>query len=469
MAPKVCAFSDCSRIRLVFHDQSNRYIHKNGVTTKLFADNSVNDISGDNELTVAENNNIYNGKMVNFSSFQTSINLCTMPKLQRRPNRRPRKPRNYWSDIENLRREILQFWIVDANVSLNIDEPLPVPSETLLTHFQRFDLRNGINVHGGRSSIVERLGGSERATLVPGKWSEAVKTCSAVQQLVNENNNHDLSPMIPPISPQTQQKLEQKERMNSEAFAKKNEMKFERFNGGVRWAHKKKRNPKGYWTEERVIEQLYEYLEHVKSKTGRPSVWMPRPSEISAAGRDDLKQAISRFGGATHICERAGLIPYNEWRYFENQLELYMELDNYLRLYHNNTRTDFPRVGEILQNGNERLYDLVMNFGGGKLVACKLDMRYAAETSVTLFQGISFGRFSLDFAVKLLQFVRLGVMEQSPPLQNPMLRMPSVADLIRANQKQIAIDVMSFGGPENVARRLGLDFSTIKTDRKSVV
>ena len=46
-----------------------------------------------------------------------------------------------------------------------------------------------------------------------------------------------------------------------------------------------------------------------------PAVWMPRLSELNNAGRNDLAQAITRYGGNKVICKKAGLVPYREWKY----------------------------------------------------------------------------------------------------------------------------------------------------------
>ena len=212
----------------------------------------------------ANKKNDYNTKAVTIeeqpdNNSNTSVRLFTDKKKIRRPPRRARKPRSYWSDIENLRKEIYDFWIKDAKVSLSPNEPLPIPSQTLINLFQRYDLKNGIYAHGGRESVVDRLG---NAVLVPGKWSEAAKTCSVVQQLLDQSDDNTMSYDIPPISPQILQNLNEKkeksncveEEVEEEHFKETN--KIERFHGGNRWTHKKGRKPKGYWTEEIVIKQL---------------------------------------------------------------------------------------------------------------------------------------------------------------------------------------------------------------------
>jgi len=61
-----------------------------------------------------------------------------------------------------------------------------------------------------------------------------------------------------------------------------------------------------------------------------PLVWMPRLAELKREGRDDLRQAIVRFGGSARICRLAGLTTYQEWHYFERQYELLVDLHDYL-------------------------------------------------------------------------------------------------------------------------------------------
>ena len=88
------------------------------------------------------------------------------------------------------------------------------------------------------------------------------------------------------------------------------------------------------------------------------------------------------------------MVPYKEWLYFEEQLELFVELQGYLNKYgHGSTlkkdngksgknKHFFPKLSDIRNNGHDRLHDLIMNFGGRKMIAIKLDMEYQAQTKV---------------------------------------------------------------------------------------
>lgn len=113
------------------------------------------------------------------------------------------------------------------------------------------------------------------------------------------------------------------------------------------------------------------------------------------------------------------------------------------------------------------------------MLAQKLDMKYAWEagsgavvytthynqSSVVAHQGApipksnrSWGPFSLNFAVKLLQFVRSQYLLLNPPLSCAHISMPCESDLIRGGYDELASQVIWFGGYENVARKLGLQF-----------
>ena len=199
-------------------------------------------------------------------------------------------------------------------------------------------------------------------------------------------------------------------------------------------------------------------MSFVKSSKGRPSVWMARPSEITKEGRDDLKQAITRFGGVNYICDIAMLIPYKEWRYFESSLELLVELQKYLIIHENGREDVFPKLSTIQNNGHDRLYDLIMDFGGRKINAIKLNMDCQSETKFEVMKGLSVGKFSLGFAIRLMHFIRNEMLTQDPPLEKVKIQMPTVKELIQNGEKDLAKEMIKYGGHECIARRLNLFF-----------
>lgn len=212
----------------------------------------------------------------------------------------------------------------------------------------------------------------------------------------------------------------------------------------------------------------------------RPSVWMPRPSELSINGRDDLRQAMNRYGGVRSICRTAGMISYQEWFYFEGQLELLNELKQYLDEYANSDYTVFPNVSDIKRNGYYQLHDLIQYYGGRKFLSSRLNMsirnnrdkgmtkrrkmKYANNNNNNVNDDviIKFGLFDLIFAIRLLNFIRMDQLKRSPPLQSPVIAMPSRTKLLSLAEDGVWLDskIDEFGGYENVARRLGLALFT---------
>ena len=120
------------------------------------------------------------------------------------------------------------------------------------------------------------------------------------------------------------------------------------------------------------------------------------------------------------------------------------------------------------------------------MLAQKLDMKFAWNTcdadvdnttivnqiSPTLHRGIlssgrylSWGPFSVRFAIQLLQFIRSKYLLLNPPLSCAHISMPSESDLLRCGHVDLAAQVTRYGGYENVARRLGLLFFDVKSQQ----
>ena len=118
--------------------------------------------------------------------------LHTYQKTRQRRNstRRPRKPRFYWQSQDNLRAELYRFWD-ELSVTIPSDQPPPIPSEYLLNHFHRNDLRWGISQMGGRENVAHILGG---AKVIPGKWEQAIEF-DEMKQLLPSIGDKQGSPM----------------------------------------------------------------------------------------------------------------------------------------------------------------------------------------------------------------------------------------------------------------------------------
>ena len=365
---------------------------------------------------------------------------------RRRQNRAiptDRHPRNYWLDPTNLRRGLVDFWRNDCGLDREIrtvmDPTRPtIPNEVLLFYYQRHDLRAALARNGGREEVSEILG---NAPIMPGRWRDAVKECPDLMQTLTY---HD-----PNLSIERPPRIVTSNAVHQRPIHDDNAP----FQQRTKYQRSESRKPIGYWSLQRLLEELYEHSDTYRTHHSRPSVWMPRPSELAAHGRDDLRQAVTRFGGIACVARTAGMVPYREWFYFEGQLELLLELRNYLDQHCDGDYKVFPNVSMLKKRGYHQLHSLIMYFGGRKFVAARLGMNANSSNGT-----MTFGSFDLDFAIRLLQFVRRDHLKRDPPMQFPCLAMPSRSKLLGGGEEGVLLDAQidEFGGYENVARRLGL-------------
>jgi hypothetical protein len=337
----------------------------------------------------------------------------------------------------------------------------------LLNHFKRNDLRWGIAQFGGRDSLSHALNG---AVIIPGKWKEAkeLEIIQSLLHLIDSDGGGDS---------RCSTRRNSETRRNTAINANNPKQPLVAMvvssstNTTTTTTAAPKKPRKEFWSKEKAIRNLYSYLDSYKKYKSRPSVWMPQLSELNYEGYARLFNACSRFkklphgavfatmhsqqlleGNASVDC-MAGLVPFKEWRFFESQLQLFVELRHYLNLHHNGSQDIFPDPKDVKLNGHEELSILIRSHGGKQLLAQKLDMELISTSSIQ-----SWGPFSLDFAIELLQFIRERYVAMSPPLPYPVISMPSERDLKRYGCEELCHKVDTFGGYENVARRLGLSF-----------
>jgi len=177
------------------------------------------------------------------------ISLDRKLKQKRRTFSKPRRPSSFWAEIGNIEEELRLFW-KSVYVPIDSGVPPPIPNEALLNHFERHDLRYAIANIGGRDVVAERLGG---ARLIPGKWCEACATSKEVQCLLKPDNpaGAGLNQKVPPLAPHLKRSL-----MKVADSGNKSDVDSLRFQAGERWAHRSGRNPRGYWDEDKVINEL---------------------------------------------------------------------------------------------------------------------------------------------------------------------------------------------------------------------
>jgi hypothetical protein len=169
------------------------------------------------------------------------------------------------------------------------------------------------------------------------------------------------------------------------------------------------------------------------------------------------------------------MVEFREWYYFEGQLELMMRLKKYIDEYQSGDYSTFPSVSEIERHGYRQLHALIQYYGGRKYLAARFGMymtshnksgRLACDSSTNVFtttpasrlEILQYGTFDLNFAIRLLSFIRNEHLHRNPPLTNPVLAIPSRSRLLLRGSEGAYLDskIVEYGGYENVARRLQL-------------
>jgi hypothetical protein len=392
----------------------------------------------------------------------TQASIISPIRHRRQSRRQPesRRPNNYWKLKKNLKFELRQLW-ESVNVSIPQDQPPPIPNEALLNYWERHDIRAAIVTNGGRQELAERLGGAE---IIPGKWVNATQT-SFVQALVA--SDHKLHKYAPPVSPQQIKQILTTTANNDTAINIKLERDVLQNPQRQRWAYQDGRNPKGYWDQQMVIQELYLYLEQRRATKNIPIVWMPQLSELLLDERDDLRQAIRRLVGSKTVASISGLVPYREWKYFEGMYDLMRELKRYLDEHYKGDYTVFPTVSHLKERGYEELWTLIQYYGGRKFVGARLGMVYLSQKKQTktyrelVSADMNWGPFDLEFGIDLLTFIRQAHLKKYPPMRNPEIELPPKAKLQASGERGIRLheQIELYGGYENIARRLGLAYS----------
>jgi hypothetical protein len=106
---------------------------------------------------------------------------------------------------------------------------------------------------------------------------------------------------------------------------------------------------------------------------------MPTKATLTAAGRGDLENAISRAGGQHAVAQRLGLRPAdtrrptNQWADFDN-------LERELRAFVDEPGRPqrMPSLDELIAAGRFDLHYAVQRYGGVRVVAARLGWRTAS-------------------------------------------------------------------------------------------
>ena len=198
-----------------------------------------------------------------------------------------------------------------------------------------------------------------------------------------------------------------------------------------------------------------EYLNERKKSQNIPSVWTPRLRHVELYDRG-LKSAILRYYDTyENFCKIMGLIPYNEWMYLERQHDLMLSLKDYCNEHLEGDLSIFPTCLRLKEEGYDRLFLLIQDYGGRQFVAARFGMIDDYMDKRELFD-LNWGPFDLEFGISLLSFVREDQMKKEPPLRHPAIFMPTQSKLLSTSDSSVGEylnkKIMEYGGYENVAR-----------------
>jgi hypothetical protein len=423
---------------------------------------------------------------------------------RRRKSTAKRRPHHYYSQLDNVRNELRAFWAAQGVTSE------AVPSNQLLHYYGAWSIMHGIKHWGGAEQLAKAL----QVSVIPGKWSKALGTEEVLVMIAKGL----LSPDIAAAGPKggaaglhkygatAQQKCQQLIR----------EAKKAREVSGVCIGDKKEGIPRlgfkpyNFWTSSDNLQQeLFAFLREYQPAIDQPTVWLPRSIQFSQAGRDDLSQAISKQGGQEAIGKQYGLVPYSHWQHFEKQLTVFKSLQSYIVQF--GTPGYMPMLTDIEERGWCQLKDGIAYLGGAKALAAKFCLRTGrkhsnADANLAQKQAqrrynkhawnddsehddsrvncikvsghyahkdtLGLGAFDLEFAIDLLEFIKsvnyrrlLG--EASAAVKrgdadkdwwDSKITMPFRYDLLEDGQEQLVLKIEQYGGFENVARRLQLEY-----------
>jgi hypothetical protein len=421
---------------------------------------------------------------------------------------RKRRPRGYFKQEENMRAELRRFWDARGVTSE------AVPSYQLLRFFGEGGLAWGIHHWDSPAELAAALG----VPCIPSKWCYALGT-DEVQVMIAKGVLTPQSIALgryggaPGLLAGASARHKSQQRLAVANRARQRVVfKGDREAGIAKHGFR----PRYYWENpDNLRRELYTFLSKNRPAVGQPTVWMPRKTEFAQAGRDDLSQALSRQGGLDNIAEQFGLVPYAQWHYFEKQLTVLKDLQSYIEEF--GVPGQMPLLADIKDRGWKQLHHGIAALGGARTLSLRLGLSRPQGKSIahidptkqngfslrkfkrrTIAHGIvnipqrwhrrirlpngelveretlpvlSLGPFDLGFALDVLEYVHAANYKRSPGESSAAVKrgdadsswdskigMPFRYDLLADGQIELVLQIERYGGFEEVARRLQLEY-----------
>lgn len=403
-----------------------------------------------------------------------------------------RHPPNYWSGIDTIRAELIHFWEYTMHISVleAEKETPPIPNEVILSLAKRYDLKYAINsVYSGREALAFALAvDSNRNTpsrIIGGRWYADDCILTREVQLLYQHPvwGIQLQQIKPYRPPSNNTNYQSSFGTNAAAITTASSTGWKELSGRQdKWRHQPGRNSWGFWNATTVETELFAFLQWYNTARNRPTIWAPRLKEFSKSNRADLHMALLRlYNTYEDICNHHNLIPYSEWSYFESIYQLVSQLNSTFFYTENITTTNrdgvrkqllvFPKISELKQH--TELYQLVQRHGGRRNVARRFGIAlsrgeeecYQRDESLSNY---TYGPFSFTFALSLLAFLRQKMANMQPKQRSAngsqcdmSISIPTKEELLEdAGESGFFLhkQILEYGGYENVARRLGLNW-----------
>lgn len=332
--------------------------------------------------------------------------------------KRTRKPARYWTNLDNIRAEIIAF-----NKTADASNLNRMPTKCQLSEAGRRDLDNAITKNGGYIALSTKLGLLRGQRKPPGYWAAFPNLETELRQFLASNV------AIPNGGMPTLKELRNANRSDiAEGVAQ---------HGGVRIVAQRlglqprsRAKLRGYWDDGDTVDTALRAFIAEHGNNG-----MPTQRELRDAGRADLADALVRHGGLRAAAGRLG-VASRKRRDFYYALFANVAYE----LYSFAGTGAMPTTAALRQAGRTDLLSAVRRFGGSAAVARRLGLVHRARTRDSLTEWALFRR-------QLLAFVdRHGTAGM----------MPSSRKLSNFARDDLYVAALHHGGMRVVADRLSL-------------
>eukprot|EP00177_Eucheuma_denticulatum_P004003 GFKZ01007229.1.p1 GENE.GFKZ01007229.1~~GFKZ01007229.1.p1 ORF type:complete len:503 (-),score=60.87 GFKZ01007229.1:796-2304(-) len=286
--------------------------------------------------------------------------------------RAKRRPNGYWSDFNNVKRELLQF-VHDHSVDLPAGT---MPTQKQFRHHKRSDLADALASHGGSVNVAKKLGWTSKGGKGKHYWKDWGRVESEVRRFVEMRQKTKIGSSEKRLTTckaknvrmPSQKELREAGRADlAEAISD--------FHGGFRAVAKKL----GYVSKKKgdfFYSQFYNLAKEVYAfarQLGQPAV-MPTTASLRAQARGDIAAATVKFGGMAEVAQRLGLQyrvrtreTFKNWYLFRDSLIAFVRIHG--------TPGAMPSSRKLRNFGRTDLYRAILHHGGYREVANRLGLQ----------------------------------------------------------------------------------------------